>query len=316
MTEHPARPPIFSTTFTRVGLAIWMIAFPVSCTCQLSSKVPNCAAVAAGFDPHPVNAGRQHSQSQPRSPPSRHRPHSTGRRPPEFRGPGAAEIATAFRWRLLLGPEAPGWYSTVVPLPACRYRIRYHAGMGLTSGQAIVRAREMAGISRRELARRVHTSPSALLRYERGEMVPSVDTLERILGGAFIHRRRWSSLGGLASAIAHQLESGNKEWAWRISTEVIDDEHAGNSEETGLFVSRYPDLTGNSWADAMVAALGEWICVKRGIATPVWTLETRVASPFWFVNTLPTFRNLAISESPPSFASRGIFLTRKDLTTA
>ena len=186
----------------------------------------------------------------------------------------------------------------------------------MSPGQAIVRAREAAGISRRELARRAHTSPSALVRYERGEMVPGVDTLERILAGAFTQRRRWPSLGALAAAIAVQLEQRNMEWAWRICTQVIDDEREGTQDDTRMFVSRYPEPTQNSWADAMAAALGEWLCVQRDIATPAWTLETRVATPFWFVNTLPMFRQLAIAQSPPSFASRGIFLTRKDLTTA
>lgn len=44
--------------------------------------------------------------------------------------------------------------------------------------------RRQAGYSQRELARRARTSAAALCLYERGERVPRVDTLERILTAA------------------------------------------------------------------------------------------------------------------------------------
>ncbi len=42
-------------------------------------------------------------------------------------------------------------------------------------------ARERAGISKRELARRAGTSPAAIVRYESGQTSPTVGTLNRIL---------------------------------------------------------------------------------------------------------------------------------------
>ena len=44
--------------------------------------------------------------------------------------------------------------------------------------------RRRAGLSQRELARRAHTSAAAVCLYERGERVPRVDTLERLLAAA------------------------------------------------------------------------------------------------------------------------------------
>ena len=44
--------------------------------------------------------------------------------------------------------------------------------------------RRQAGFSQRELARRAHTSAAAVCLYERGERVPRVDTLERLLTAA------------------------------------------------------------------------------------------------------------------------------------
>jgi transcriptional regulator with XRE-family HTH domain len=44
--------------------------------------------------------------------------------------------------------------------------------------------RRQAGYTQRELARRAHTSAAAVCLYERGERVPRVDTLERLLTAA------------------------------------------------------------------------------------------------------------------------------------
>ena len=41
--------------------------------------------------------------------------------------------------------------------------------------------RRRAGLSQRELARRARTSAAAVCQYERGERVPRVDTLERLI---------------------------------------------------------------------------------------------------------------------------------------
>ena len=187
--------------------------------------------------------------------------------------------------------------------------------MSSFAGLAITTRRADAGLSRRELARRAGTSAATLAKYERGEVSPSSATLERILDSA-LPRRRWASLGALAIEVYDQLRADRDDLAWRLCTEVFDDESTASGDETRLFVSRYPALTGDIRADALVAALGEWVCVRRGIATPPWTREGRVCRPFWFVNPLPGFHAMALRESPPSFAAHGIFVSRRDLATA
>ena len=182
---------------------------------------------------------------------------------------------------------------------------------------AIRRRRHEAGLSLRALARRAHTSPATLLRYERGEIPPGTETLERILAATFSHRRRWTSLEALANNVAQALENNDEEWAWRLCSEVLDDEHAGTVQDALMFVSRRPELTGNTRADAVVAALAEYICATRGSAPPKWLWEPRICRPFWFiVGGMPSYAPLALRESPPSFVARGIFLTRADLSVA
>jgi transcriptional regulator with XRE-family HTH domain len=43
-------------------------------------------------------------------------------------------------------------------------------------------ARERAGFSQRELAKRAKTSPAAISFYESGDRIPGVDTLARLIG--------------------------------------------------------------------------------------------------------------------------------------
>lgn len=181
---------------------------------------------------------------------------------------------------------------------------------------AIRQRRQEAHLGRRELARRAGTSPATLLRYERGEITPGTDTLERILDSVLTRRRRWPSLPALVPALLEAFEAGQDSWAWRCACEILDDEAAATDEETRLFVSRRPEISGNRRVDALVAAFAEHVCVERGITPPPWTWEPRVCTPWWFVAGLPGYERLAMREAPPSFATRGIFVTRRDLLRA
>ena len=53
--------------------------------------------------------------------------------------------------------------------------------VSLTLGALIREARERAGLTRAELARRARTSPSAVARYETGRSSPKIDTARRCL---------------------------------------------------------------------------------------------------------------------------------------
>lgn len=54
----------------------------------------------------------------------------------------------------------------------------------MDAAAAIRHAREQAGLSKRELARRAHTSPAAIVLYEAGTREPSYATLRRIVMAA------------------------------------------------------------------------------------------------------------------------------------
>ena len=54
-------------------------------------------------------------------------------------------------------------------------------GAVMDAARIITVARERSGLSKRELARRAGTSPAAIVKYESGQMSPTVETLNRIL---------------------------------------------------------------------------------------------------------------------------------------
>jgi len=167
--------------------------------------------------------------------------------------------------------------------------------------------RRSAGLSQRQLARQAGTSAATLNRYEAGIIDPAVGTLNRILGACTSRRRRWASLAQLAPALASASESAPNE-VWRLVGEFLDDDKSANDEEFVNSVIDAPLPTGNPRADALVAALGEHLSVKRAIAPPAWTQVPIEVVPWWFVAG-ERFAAMSLRESPASFARRGIFVT-------
>jgi len=178
------------------------------------------------------------------------------------------------------------------------------------SAPDLIRTHRLAAhLSQRELARRAGTSPATLHRYESGRVDPSTATLNRILHACLPRRRRWAAVAELAPAIAAALRDGTATEAWRLTVgEFLDDDRTASDADTQLAVADEPAPTGDARADALAAALAEYVCVRRGLATPRWTQAPRELAPWWFVAG-PSFRALALRESPPSFARRGIFVT-------
>ena len=54
----------------------------------------------------------------------------------------------------------------------------------MDAAEVVRRAREAAGLSKRELARRAGTSPAAIVAYESGDREPSFRTLRRLVRAA------------------------------------------------------------------------------------------------------------------------------------
>lgn len=174
----------------------------------------------------------------------------------------------------------------------------------------LIRSHRLAArLSQRELARRAGTSAATLNRYESGAIDPSTGTVNRLLHACAPRRRRWASVAELAPALASMLARGPATEAWRQTVgEFLDDTRTASDEELRLSVADAPTPTGDLRADAIAAALAEHVCVRRGVVPPAWTQAPLEATPWWFPAG-ERFRALALRESPPSFARRGVFVT-------
>ncbi len=168
--------------------------------------------------------------------------------------------------------------------------------------------RQAAGLSQRELARRAGTSSATLHRYETAKVDPSTGTLNRILRACLPRHRRWASAAELSHTLADRLRAGETTDAWRLIAEFIDDDRGADDAEFALVVADPPTATGEPRAAALVAAIVEYLAMKRGLVPPSWTQAMSEVTPWWFVGRAG-FRALALRESPPSFARRGIFVT-------
>lgn len=180
----------------------------------------------------------------------------------------------------------------------------------MLNAATLIRSHRLAAkLSQRELARRAGTSPATLHRYESGQVDPTTGTLNRILRACLPQRRRWGSVAELAPALAAELSRTSASDAWRqVVGEFLDDIRGSSDDELRLVVADEPAPTGDTRADAVAAALAEYVCIQRGIAPPRWTHASLEVTPWWFPAG-DAFRALALRESPPSFARRGVFIT-------
>jgi len=171
-----------------------------------------------------------------------------------------------------------------------------------------IRLRRLAaGISQRELARRAGTSSATVHRYETGQVDPSVGTLNRLLRSCLPRRRRWASVAQLSDAIDDALVHGDVEF-WHLVAEFLDDDKHADDREFALTVIDAPGPAEDLRAPALAAALSEHLSAQRGLPPPTWTRGVGEVAPWWFVAGDP-FKAVALRESPPSFACRGIFIT-------
>lgn len=102
---------------------------------------------------------------------------------------------------------------------------------------------------------------------------------------------------------------------WRyVIIQLLDDyshdlARAGTSVASRRF-SREPPATRSSEVDAALAALAEYLARRDKWPLPSWARKPgRYSAKWWFVTPLRGMHPTALQESPPSFRTRGIFIT-------
>jgi hypothetical protein len=102
---------------------------------------------------------------------------------------------------------------------------------------------------------------------------------------------------------------------WRYAIVQLLDDYSHDLARAGAVVasrrfSQEPPATRSTEADAALAALAEYLARRDNWQLPPWARKPgRYSSKWWFVTPLRGMHPTALQESPPSFRTRGVFIT-------
>ena len=111
------------------------------------------------------------------------------------------------------------------------------------------------------------------------------------------------------------LEGETLQSVWRYVIVQLLDDYSHDLARHGALVasrrlSREPPPTSSPQVDAALAALAEYLARRDNWPLPSWARKPgRYSARWWFVTPLRGMHPTALQESPPSFRTRGIFIT-------
>ena len=116
------------------------------------------------------------------------------------------------------------------------------------------------------------------------------------------------------------LEGGTLQSVWRYAIVQLFDDYSHDLGRAGASVAsqrftREPPPTRSAEVDAALAALAEHLARRDNWRLPSWARKPgRYSTKWWFVTPLRGMHPTALQESPPSFRTRGVFITRGALS--
>jgi hypothetical protein len=127
-----------------------------------------------------------------------------------------------------------------------------------------------------------------------------------------------------AAALADELllEGASLQSVWRFAIIQLLDDYSHDLARAGTSVAsqrfgREPPPTRSVEVDAALAALAEHVARRDNWPVPPWAQKPgRYSAEWWFVTPLRGMHPTALQESPPSFRTRGIFITAGALSRA
>lgn len=117
----------------------------------------------------------------------------------------------------------------------------------------------------------------------------------------------------LADSLLDEGETLQSVWRYVI-VQLLDD-YSHDLARAGVAVAsrrfdREPPATSSAEVDAALAALAEHLARRDNWPLPSWARKPgRYSAKWWFVTPLRGMHPTALQESPPSFRTRGIFIT-------
>ena len=121
------------------------------------------------------------------------------------------------------------------------------------------------------------------------------------------------TIARLAEAIGESLSIGAGDGdRLRLVRQFLMDAERHGDLETLLFEP--PTSTGDIRWDAFLAGLAEYVAQPAGLKPPGWSLaKEKFLSTWWFVMPFRSLHGVAMTQTPPAFANRGVFLRRASL---
>lgn len=190
----------------------------------------------------------------------------------------------------------------------------------MTAAQLLRAAREAAGISQRQLARRSGVTQPVISSIEREEHDVNFVTLARLASGLSCQVTLLPSLSltaaEAASLVATYLRHGEEAKAdatiWQLANDLAVAEPVLRA---ALVVSPAP-MTGDRCRDAWIAGLVEYRLTQVGIPAPSWVYEpSRVAEPEWPVSGEQATADIVRAGTPEQFLRRHVLITDDDLVS-
>jgi hypothetical protein len=123
------------------------------------------------------------------------------------------------------------------------------------------------------------------------------------------------AVGAAALADDLLLEGETLQSVWRYAIIQLFDDYSHDLARSGASVasqrfSREPPATRSAEVDAALAALAEYLARRDNWPVPSWARSPgRYSAKWWFVTPLRGMHPTAVQESPPSFRTRGVFIT-------
>lgn len=177
-----------------------------------------------------------------------------------------------------------------------------------------------SGLSLRQFAHALRTSPSRFSAYRSGETAPSAAFLVRAqrIADALAQARdeRVPSSIDAVDALRRASKKGNEDWTYALALEVRDrlrDILRSHRKHAAAWEAQPPTVD-DRW-DALAAAFVGHEFNEAGLPAPRWTATEPLDSE-WVLDT-PRLTEAQIKEQTPAWlAERNIFIAAKDLATA
>lgn len=177
-----------------------------------------------------------------------------------------------------------------------------------------------SGLSMRQFAHALGTSPSRFSSYRTGKVAPSAAFLIRAerIADAIRQARRDGvpTVIDAIDAIRRAEEKDEDDWTYTLSLEARDrlrDILRNRRSLAAAWEAQPPSNVGDRWK-TLLAAFVSHEFVDAGLPSPKWTATPRLASA-WVLDTPRLNQDEIKRQTPHWLAERNIFIAEKDLVT-